>query len=49
MAKEPNFTNHKRDQEGEALMFSCGIGHRHGTLFMITELGKKLYEYGIKN
>jgi len=44
MAKEHNYSYHRRDQEGEALMFACGIGHRHGTLFMINELGKKFYE-----
>lgn len=48
MAKE-NFYNHGRDQEGEALMFSCGIGHRHGSLFIINDFGKKLYEYGLKD
>jgi hypothetical protein len=48
MAKEINYANHSRDQIGEALMFACGIGHRHGTLFMINELGKKFYENGLK-
>ena len=48
MAKEHNYANHGRDQQGEALMFACGIGHRHGTLFMINELGKKFYENGLQ-
>jgi len=48
MSKENNWANHGRDQEGEALMIACGIGHRHGTLFMINDLGKKFYIYGLR-
>ena len=36
------------DQDGEAFMYSCGIGHLDGLKFTITETGHKLYEFGIK-
>lgn len=48
MAQEKFWANHKRDAEGEALMMSCGIGHRHGSSFSITEMGQKLYNFGIR-
>ena len=35
-------------QDGEAFMYSCGIGHLDGLKFTITETGHKLYEFGIK-
>ena len=37
------------DREVEALLSSCGIGGRHGTLFYITKLGEDLFEFGVKN
>lgn len=49
MAKESNFAKKEREQVGEALMIACGIGNRHGTLFMINELGMKFYENCLKN
>ncbi|WP_396138575.1 hypothetical protein [Flavobacterium sp.] len=36
------------DKDGEAFMYSCGIGHLDGLKFTITETGHKLYEFGIK-
>lgn len=35
-------------REGEAYMFSCGIGFREGSRFTITETGQKFYDFGIK-
>ncbi len=48
MSREPHWSNHGRDREGEAFMFACGIGHRHGSLFAVTSIGQKLFEFGIK-
>ena len=36
------------DQDGEAFMYSCGIGHLDGLKFTITKTGQKLYVFGIK-
>jgi len=48
MSVEQHWGNHGRDQDGEALMFACGIGHRHGTFFTIRDMGQKIYNFGIK-
>ncbi len=48
MSEESDFCYHGRDEIGEALMFACGIGHRHGTRFGINNLGQKFFEFGIK-
>ena len=37
------------DQDGEAFMYSCGIGHLDGLCFKITETGQKLYNFGIRS
>lgn len=31
----------------EAQLFAAGIGHREGQLFLVTELGRDLYTYGL--
>lgn len=33
--------------QGESYMYACGIGHRFGTMFRITEAGQNLYIFGI--
>jgi hypothetical protein len=45
---EQNWSNHDRNLENEPLMFSCGIGHRHGSKFSISKMGQDLFNYGIK-
>jgi hypothetical protein len=47
MSKAEHWGINKKDKDGEALMFACGIGHRYGTRFSITSLGQKLYNFGI--
>ncbi|MCK4665066.1 MAG: hypothetical protein KAT68_19515 [Bacteroidales bacterium] len=46
--KYPWSSNEFRFIEEESLMFACGIGLRQGNRFQITEMGKILYDYGIK-
>lgn len=48
MSNEQDWANHGRDQVGEPLMSACGIGHRHGSLFMINKLGQDLYNFGVR-
>ena len=53
MANEPNWTmtydSSKINQDYEAMFLMAGIGHRMGSnKFIVTELGRKLYEFGIK-
>ena len=38
----------KDEQEGEGLMFACGIGYRFGNRFKINSLGEKFYNFGLK-
>lgn len=45
---EQNWVNHGRNHDYEPLMYSCGIGLRHGTSFTISKMGQDLYYYGIK-
>ncbi len=46
---EQNWAYHRgEDKDNEALMFSCGVGHRYGTEFSISKMGQDLYNYGIK-
>lgn len=45
---EQNWSYHGRNSEYEPLIFSCGIGHRHGNKFSISKMGQDLFNYGVK-
>ncbi len=45
---DQNWSNQGRNLENEPLLFSCGIGHRHGSNFSISKMGQDLFNYGIK-
>lgn len=45
---ELNWCYFYKVREAEPLMFSCGIGYRNGTKFSISELGQKMFYFGIK-
>ncbi|MCF6096378.1 hypothetical protein L1766_05065 [Thermovorax subterraneus] len=45
---ETNFSYNGPLYENEAMLIAAGLASRHGNLLRVNDLGKDLYEYGIK-